>query len=88
MENKIKYGDIMQLGFKEKLQNDSIYEYEFGFTYAIIQFKLKNKCILDYAKETQRCRLIKIDKDHNILESKENLELKEVQFLIKFFGKC
>lgn len=69
MENKqqkIHYRTIMDLGFKEEIQDDNVYEDEFGFEYSIITLKLTKKIYLDWCKDTQLCEIVRIDNNENM----------------------
>lgn len=84
---KIKYSDIMDLGFKEKFIDDDMFFYEFGFQYTQITYKLTKLISLDWEKETQICSIIRIDnkKKMNIMGKEEINGLIGVEKLIEFF---
>jgi len=86
-QEKIKYSDIMSLGFTEDIQNDSTYFSEFGFDYAIIERKLTKKIYLDWEKETQLCELVRMDHPDtcNIKKKKKVRDLEHLKEIIDFF---
>jgi hypothetical protein len=59
-QEKIKYSDIMNLGFKEVQCNDSVYEKEHGFPYCIITKKLTKVIYLDWQKDTKLCMMVRL----------------------------
>jgi hypothetical protein len=60
-QQKIKYSDIMALGFSEEEQHDPQYFKQYGYAYCIITLNLTKKIYLDWAKETQLCEMIRIN---------------------------
>jgi hypothetical protein len=86
MENyKIKYKDIIDLGFTESVEFDPVYFDQYGFDYSIISLKLTKKLYLDWEKETQLCLLLRIDKHESIRAKKIIKGLEELKELIEFF---
>jgi len=87
MQEKIKYFEVMDLGFNEAIQTDSVYFKEFGFQYAIISKELTPTISLDWEKETQLCRLIRIDNPTNghIKKQVPVNSLTELKEIIDFF---
>lgn len=86
-QQKIKYKDIMDLGFDEEFHEDPIYYKHFGYHWAIIQKKLTKKIYLDWSKETQLCEMVRIDnkKNCNILARMPINDLTELKKIISFF---
>ena len=74
-QEKIKYSEILALGFIESIQSDKVYFDQFGFDYCIITKELTDVIYLDWAKETQLCKMVRVD-------SKENGNIK-AQLLIR-----
>ena len=75
----------MNLGFTESIEKDSVYFDQYGFKYAIVELKLNKKLYLDWAKETQICSLIRLDKYESIKARKVVSSLEELKEIIKFF---
>jgi len=88
MQQKIKYSEIMSLGFKEEETSDKIYFKEFGFPYCIITLKLTKKIYLDWAKETQLCQMVRIKdtKNCDILKRMPIKDLQHLKEIIDFFS--
>ena len=42
-QQKIKYRDVMDLGFKETYCNDKVFKDELGYDYKIVELKLTKK---------------------------------------------
>ena len=59
-QEKIKYSEIMGLGFTEEPQFDKVYFNEYGFEYCIITKELTKKIYLDWEKETQLCKMVRL----------------------------
>lgn len=85
---KIKYSEVMALGFKEEILEDNNYFKEFGFKYSIIKLDLTKKIYLDWVKETQLCELIRIDnqKEMNIKARMNINGLKHLKEIVTFFS--
>jgi len=87
-QEKIKYGDIMDLGFNEESQHDNVYFQEYGFDYCIIEKKLTKKIYIYWEKETQLCKMIRID-SHKKMNIKATMPIKNLAHLkeiIDFFS--
>ena len=86
-QQKIKYSDIMSLGFTEEFVGDSVYQSEYGFEYSIINKDLTNDIYLSWRKETQLCDIYRKDKDDNILSKAPVNSLEHLNEIIDFFKK-
>jgi hypothetical protein len=84
-QEKIKYKDIMNLGFKEHFDTDQVYFDEFGFDYAIITKKLEKRISLDWAKDTQLCEMIRLNKTGSIVSKMPMRNLEHLKEIISFF---
>lgn len=86
-QEKIKYCEVMALGFTEEVQSDKVYFNEHGFDYCIITKDLTKKIFLDWAKETQLCKLVRIDgpKHCNIKAELPIRDLEHLREIINFF---
>lgn len=84
-QEKIKYKEIMSLGFKEEIVSDSVYYDDFGYDYAIITKKLAKYKFLQWEKDTRLCVFYKTNKDHDIVFTKEVKDIDEVKFIISLF---
>jgi len=84
---KIKYSDVISLGFKEEFHSDKVYFNEYGFDYTIVTLYLTKKIFIDWAKETQECKIVRIDspKTCNIMNEKPIKDLKQLKEIISFF---
>lgn len=89
MQQKIKYSDIMALGFKEeKVPGDNVYFQEFGFPYCIIQKNLTNKIYLDWEKSNQLCEMVRIKdtKHYDIVKRMPIKNLEHLKEIVEFFS--
>jgi hypothetical protein len=86
-QQKIKYKDIMDLGFSEEVCHDGVYLNEHGFDYCIITKYLTKKIYLDWAKETKLVELVRVDcpRENNIVAKMPVTSLEQLKQLIKFF---
>lgn len=86
-QERIKYKDIMSLGFKEEKQSDSVYFDEYGFDWCIIEKKLTSKIYLNWKKETQFCEIIRLGKgkDASIMRRKPVKNLAQLKEIVDFF---
>ena len=87
MQERIKYHEIMSLGFKEEKCHDDVYFKEYGFQYAITTLKLTKYVYLDWDKVTQFVKMVGLNKDLVHIE-KEMLikDLIHLQDIIDFFS--
>lgn len=86
-QEKIKYRTIMDLGFTEELINDNVFFDVFGFQYSIITLELTKKIYLDWEKETQLCKLVRVDntREHNIVGKLPMENIEHVKTMIDFY---
>ena len=88
-QEKIYYKDVMNLGFSEEKCHDSVYEAQYGFQYCIITKELTDTIELDWAKETQLCKMIRL-KDEESGDIAAEMPIKNLDHLkeiINFFTK-
>lgn len=89
MQEKIRYVDIMELGFTEEIINDKVFFDEYGYDYSVIQLNLTKKIYLDWEKETQLCSIIRQDKHQNIKKEAPIKNLNHLKEVVDFFlGEC
>lgn len=88
MQEKIVYSEIMLLGFTETRQVDAAYYKQYGFDYCIVEKKLTENIYLDWAKETQLCKMVRIDNpvDCNIIKKILIRDLKHLKEIVEFFS--
>jgi len=92
-QERIKYSEIMSLGFTEEVMDDKVYFNEYGFDWCIITKELTKKIYLDWAKETQLCEMVRIDnqKNWNIIKRlaiKDFAHLKEIVDFYSDEARC
>jgi len=86
MQEKIKYHEIMALGFKEEICNDNVYFKEHGFKYAIITLTLRTHIYLEWDKATQLTEMIRVNRDDKILKRMPIKNLDHLKEMIDFFS--
>ena len=84
-QERIKYKDVMSLGFKEEFCSDSVYFDEFGYEYAIVTLKLTKRISLDWEKETGFCRMLRCDKEGTILNERKIADVEDLRDVVDFF---
>ena len=86
-QEKIRYCDILNLGFKETFHTDDVYFKKHGYQWSIVQLKLTNKIYLNWEKDTQLVELIRLDnkKDANIMKRVKIKNLEQVEMIIDFY---
>lgn len=84
-QDRIRYRDIMDLGFKEEEYIDSVYFDEYGYPYTIITKKLTKRVHLDWSKETQLCKMVRVDKEYNIKGEMPIKDLDQLKEFVEFF---
>lgn len=87
-QEKIKYSEVIALGFTEEVHSDKVYFNEYGFDYCTITKDLTKKIYLDWAKETQLCKMVRIDspKHCNIKAELPIWNLEHLKEIINFFS--
>lgn len=85
-QEKIQYHEIMNLKFKEEFASDSVYFNEYGFEYCIITKALTKKIYIQWAKETQLCDMVRIDKDGNVKSKMQIKDFTHLKEIIDFFS--
>jgi hypothetical protein len=87
MQEKIKYKDIMDLGFHEQIVHDQVYLNDYGFDYAIITLNLTKKIYIDWNKVTQLAKMVRIDspKTCSIMNEMPIMNLDHLKQLVDFF---
>lgn len=85
-QEKIKYSDIMSLGFTEEPQNDDVYFDKHGFRWCIITKKLTKRVYLNWNKENQLCSMIRINKYHDIKARLPIRNLAHLKEIVDFFS--
>ncbi len=85
MENKIKYKDIIDLGFKEESVYDQAYFNQYGYDYVIITKKLSKRITLEWAKETQVCEMVRYDSDGFVKGRLVINNVKSIKGIIEFY---
>lgn len=87
-QEKIKYSEVIALGFTEDVQIDEVYYNQYGFDYCIITKELTKKIHIDWEKETQLCKMIRIDspKRGNIKAELPIRNLDHLKEIINFFS--
>ena len=85
---KIYYSDIMDLGFSEEVQYDTVYESEHGYCYSIITKKLTKKIYLDWQKDTKICKIVRLSdpKTGSIATQLPVNNLNQLKEIINFFS--
>jgi hypothetical protein len=84
-QQKIKYSDIMALGFSEEEQHDPQYFKQYGYAYCIITLKLTKLIYLDWAKETQLCEMVRL-KDTKECDIARRMPIRDLQHLKEMVG--
>ncbi|MDA3854967.1 MAG: hypothetical protein PF569_01815 [Candidatus Woesearchaeota archaeon] len=80
MSNKIRYKTIKELNFSEQLEEDTVFEEEYGYPYKIFEKKLMKNLYIDWDQTTRECTLLrtkkgKIRKETPILNEKELIDI-------------
>ena len=83
-QKKIKYGEVISLGFTEKIQKDEVYFNKFGYNWAIIQLKLTKNIYLDWEKSTQLCEMVRTKK-HWVQNKMPIKDLDHLKEIVNFF---
>ena len=75
----------MNLGFKEKFEEDNVHFKQYGYRYSIVTKKLTKRIHLDWDKPTQECTLIRCDKHENIKKKIKVQGLNHLKQIIHFY---
>ncbi len=85
MQHKIKYSDIIALGFMLQPITDEVYFNEYGYEYVFVHKDLTKRIYLDWGKETQLCEIVRMNKKGNIKKRKPIQSLAQLKEIIDFF---
>lgn len=81
--NKIRYDDLIELGFKREDYTDVVHSKEYGWEPFSLQKYLTESILLEYNCESQTVRLLRCDDiDFKILGKIENLTLDQIKELL------
>jgi len=86
MQEKIKYIDVMDLGFKRIDENDTVFLKKYGFDWFIVEKKISKSLYLSWDCVERTVQLIRIDKKSNILAKMNIQNLKILRSIIDFFS--
>lgn len=87
-QKKIKYSDVMALGFDTEVSPDSVYFDEYGYEYEIITKRLTKTIYIDWAKETQLAEMVRgCKKQKDVYNKMPIRDLEHLKELINFFTK-
>lgn len=85
---KIKYKELIDLGFERIDDHDNVWFNEFGYEYFRVEYRLSKRNAMDWDVQKQTVRLMRFEKDgYSIIEEREMESIKEIQDIIKMFGK-
>lgn len=79
MQEKIRYKDIMSLGFEESIQNDPVYKDTHGYEWAIVKLHITKNLYFDWEKDTRLVTLIRTKKQKDIVSSMPIRNMKMLQ---------
>lgn len=88
MQEKIKYSDIMALGFEEEEYSDMVFFKEFGYAPSIVTLNLTKKIYIDWDKPTQLCEIVRIDNTDtcDIMKRMPIKDLSHLREMVDFFS--
>lgn len=88
-QERIRYKDVLDLGFNVSEVSDENYFNEFGFGYEIVTKNLTDLIYLDWEKETGFCFLVRIDglEEGNIVAKRPIKNLDHLKDTVSFFTK-
>ena len=84
-QQKIKYIQVMNLGFEEEESPDTIYFEEFGYPYVIITKNLTKRIAIDWVKETQLAEMVRYDKEGKVLSRLKIKDYNHLREMVEFF---
>jgi len=83
----IWYQDVIDLGFKVLPQNDSVFEEQYGYPYAIISKKLCKGFVADWNQHTHVVSVQHLNKELDILGTMATDNYDSLLILLEFFNK-
>lgn len=84
---KIRYQDVIDLGFRHIEDSNEVWRKEKGFEYFRVEYKLTKRQFIEWDVEDRTCTVIRIDKDYNILHKWTLPDLETVKHIISLFSK-
>jgi hypothetical protein len=82
---KFKYREVINMGFEIIYCKDRVYFDQYGYDYYIITKELNRAIYLEWAKETQKMNIVRIDKDSNIKAKEPIVSHEQLEFILRFF---
>lgn len=86
-KEKLQYQDLIDLGLKRTETNCTVYERQTGHTAFYLRKKLSKGISIEFNCGQDFARLIRANKEGDILGSIELYDIKEVEKYLIFFGK-
>ena len=86
-QEAIEYSDLIDLGFTREDSDDSTFFSEYGFGYFLVYLNLKKGISFDWCINNRTVRMLRCDKQGNILGEHLIKDLDELKKWIKFFSK-
>jgi hypothetical protein len=85
MQEQISYKDVENLGFKREEQNDDAFFNHYGFNYYLMTKKLDKKITAEWDINERTVRIIRCNKEGDILGQIDVANLEELKKFIDFF---
>ena len=83
-QQKIRYKDVIDLGFIETLCDDKVWEDIYGYPYKIISYPLTDRSTIYWHQDTRLCERVVRDFKSNVVLRKPIEDLDELKMLIGF----
>lgn len=84
-QEKIRYDEVMALGFKRTDEHDDQYIAQYGFDYFIVELFLTKHVYIDWEPTTGFAKMIRMNKRYDIKAEYPIADLVELKRLVAFF---
>lgn len=86
-QEKIEYAEVIALGFKEKIIEDSVFFNQYGYKHSIIDRKVFKNLYFEWNKSTRLCELVRTDKEGFIILNLPILNFEHLKEMILLLCK-
>lgn len=84
-QEKIDYSDVIDLGFKRYDHSDTVFFNRHGYNYFRVELELTKHIYLDWEIETRTVKMVRCNKESDVLAELPIIYLDHVKQIVKFY---